>query len=912
MSADPLAGLRDLANSTRMSAKPKAQESDARSMYGLVRELLVDFPKRGNIRPELAQKLSPILRLFGGPTDSATKRVDALVNAAIDASPANDRNRWEVLLKTKKPMTDRLAALGMPKVDEFGSPFDYTHYRTAAVHEFANLIVMAGDLQQSGAGRTDITHPPGRGRASDVSTPTSRPHLSPREPFRSWRRTLGTAIPRPQVEAAVLEAVEAKRYPITLYGESGNGKTFLAYQVASELQAETGKSVAVIRVGANQPGRVSVYDVDLHRTLELLAIDPNALGLVSQEITIHNAVSRLDCPLAALILDDATPEMVWRLVPDSPAVPIIVTAREAVPDTYPVAVSAYEPDEALLRATNLLPEADATDLAALCSLLGRRPLVIDVALASILEGHATLDQLLASVQQSRVESIAASEILVGDADQQPLLAVYRDTLRCLDSDPIVMQVLDVFLWLTRGVVPRSHFNFYTTGTEPSPVEELQLAAAMTRLARLNLVTETAEALEMNALTRELLSVHCAGRVSIALSRFEATVLRSDAENLAQPGALIRGDFRLFVELMSEFLRQGEFAMAMLDDSLWVLYESGMPWRGGVSFGEGPIIYDERDPAPHEVTGSRYRCAGREWAAPSSDQEYLIHMLIRAYACILRDIYESQLSGGHGPRIGLTFNDDTERNYIHRCLEPTRVRGLTWWTVCGVRATTPPDSSDLAPCPACDVLATNEDHWRMVEADAEMYATIASYVSQPSTSLQLRLHAIRAESARRLGREAEARTISWSAIVVCVGDLRPDTETVAFFAKILDSACPDVMERLPDVVIEWIQLLVERDTTPGILLVSLIERLIWNGVDWAHAMGHLREFIAWSNASLFERARGQHLLAEVTLRLQGIEAAAPMFEAAIRSSALLPYDGLRLASVLEKHLTNYRDTYGAHG
>jgi hypothetical protein len=431
VSADPLAALRALADRTRPSEKPKAEEVEALDMYELLRELVVDFPKRGNIRREAAERLAPVLQLFGDPTDSATKRVDALIKAVIDATPRSERKRWRTLLRTNQPMTDRLADLGKPKKDQYGKPLDYRADQARTVHDFAMLIVTAVEERQLAASHADITHPPGGDGGTYGHIPSPRQHLSPRGPFRSWRRTLEIAVPRARIEAALLEAVEAKRYPITLYGESGNGKTFLAHQVASQLETQTGKSVAVIRVAANQPSRFSVYDIDLYRTLELLAMDANALGTVSREVTLQNALSSSDCPLAALVLDDATPEMLCRLVPDSPAVPIFVTAREAIPDTHPVGVPAYEPDEALLHATHLLPDADVTKLAALCSLLGRRPLVIDVAIATILESHATLDQLLASIQQGRVETIAASEILTGDSDRQPLLAVYQETLRCL-------------------------------------------------------------------------------------------------------------------------------------------------------------------------------------------------------------------------------------------------------------------------------------------------------------------------------------------------------------------------------------------------------------------------------------------------------------------------------------------------
>jgi hypothetical protein len=473
-----------------------------------------------------------------------------------------------------------------------------------------------------------------------------------------------------------------------------------------------------------------------------------------------------------------------------------------------------------------------------------------------------------------------------------------------------MRVLDAFVWLTGGVLPRWNLNCYITGTEPTPVEELQITAALERLDRFNIVTQTAEALEMNALTRELLSAHCGDRVGAALDHFEETVLRSDAENLSGAGALIRGEFRLSGEVLSELIGQGGCAMAALDDTHWFMSERNMPWRSDVSFGEGSILFELFDPGSSNIIGSRYRSGTGGWVSPSRHQANLEYVLIKACVGVARDVYARQLSGGDSS-LGLTLWDDTEHRYKHLCMEPILVRGLPAWSVCGLRVTAVPKGSDLAECPDCVELAINEEHWRKVDQDAQTYAAIVSYASLPARwALDLRLQAIRAESARRLGRDAEAQAISWSAIEACVGSpWPPTTVTIVFFNKMLASVCPSPDDVLPPRVIEWMRVRVERDVAEPFLLLPLINRLVQNGVDCAYAVGHVREVIARPDASPRDRVLGEQILAEATLKLKGIEAAAPLFEAAIRSAALLPNE--KLAAALEELLRVYRDAHRSH-
>ena len=139
---------------------------------------------------------------------------------------------------------------------------------------------------------------------------------------------------------------------------------------------------ALIRVAENQSNRDSVREMDLFRTLGLLGIDPSQMNWVAQIAELKHALSSPKCPLAILVLDDATPQSMEQYIPHSPTIPILVTTREAIPNVPAVFVPAYEPDEALRFASSTCPEAHQSQLQSVSRLLGRRPLAMDVALES--------------------------------------------------------------------------------------------------------------------------------------------------------------------------------------------------------------------------------------------------------------------------------------------------------------------------------------------------------------------------------------------------------------------------------------------------------------------------------------------------------------------------------------------------
>ena len=315
------------------------------------------------------------------------------------------------------------------------------------------------------------------------------------------------------------------------------------------------------------------------------------------------------------------------------------------------------------------------------------------------EGYLTLDELIACLVESSVETVSASETLVGDANRQPLSALYREIARRMTSDLTAMRVLDLCVWLTSGLMTIDQMNQYMTGhSEPASIEKFRITAAMTKLTRLALVVRRAQAVEMNELTREMLREYLGHRVSEALKRFKSTILDAPIDSLDDNSKLLVFEFNSAKEALATFIGRGDAGMVCLSEYMWLSYERDAPWREAASLGDGLTLLEVMP------KGVRLRQGETQWTYGSLAQTRLVYELIELSVRRAGYVYSEILDSLPKVPPGLMTKDPNNDPYRHLWLEPIdnhfHSDSTQAWALCGLREV-PSSDSELSLCPACE-------------------------------------------------------------------------------------------------------------------------------------------------------------------------------------------------------------------
>ena len=101
------------------------------AFFVALQELIVDFPQRHFLSPDVADVLRPLVERFGEPRENFNQRVESMLGAATAAATRGEKPGWEKLLLTKDSATARLGFTG------------YRSKKVTSIHLLAGLLVTA-------------------------------------------------------------------------------------------------------------------------------------------------------------------------------------------------------------------------------------------------------------------------------------------------------------------------------------------------------------------------------------------------------------------------------------------------------------------------------------------------------------------------------------------------------------------------------------------------------------------------------------------------------------------------------------------------------------------------------------------------------------------------------------------------
>lgn len=149
--------------------------------------------------------------------------------------------------------------------------------------------------------------------------------------------------------------------------------------------------------------------------------------------------------------DIETETALWQLVPQRPALPVIVTSRQPPSSaaTTSIHVREFTDGQALALVQQRLGRVGEDDAWALVRLLGARPLALDHALRFLIEcSDVRLSDLLQALAGSTVPTL--DSVTPPDESHRSLVTLYRAILAPLLEQEQVRLVLDTFLAITGG------------------------------------------------------------------------------------------------------------------------------------------------------------------------------------------------------------------------------------------------------------------------------------------------------------------------------------------------------------------------------------------------------------------------------------------------------------------------------
>lgn len=302
---------------------------------------------------------------------------------------------------------------------------------------------------------------------------------------------------RPDVLNRVRRRLEGPDRLCLLWGESGNGKTFLARQLIDTMSPAL--KVAHLR------GPYGADAEHLHRDIDKSLAQ---LG-VSAPPTKFAAESRLRRHLAEghfdlLVIDDADSQLVDMFV--DPAVPTLLTRTSVlreIPSKLRVRLSTWDENQSKRYLHVSRPELTPAQRASLATLLGGRALPLSLAVRALQSGHLSADELLHVVSVDVVKSIDFFNSVADSPKDYPVVALYDALLHNLASHPDSLRLLDCLIWLLPGGYEGSPValpDVFTNGA----LAGMRYRAALAQLISFGLIEGVHGAIQMNDLTRDIL------------------------------------------------------------------------------------------------------------------------------------------------------------------------------------------------------------------------------------------------------------------------------------------------------------------------------------------------------------------------------------------------------------------------
>ena len=254
-------------------------------------------------------------------------------------------------------------------------------------------------------------------------------------------------VPRPELEQQLECALTATSAGvITLWGESGNGKSHLARKVA---ERHWGADQVAFLQGPAQAN--SLFDIGLGDMLEAAGIDTASWNWAAK-VAAFKALINNGTRYSTVILDDIDEAAANLLLSGSTGLPIIVTTRERIAglDGIEILVGAFSEAEAVTAFGPVSEEVEPQDVVELCGLLGNRPVAVEIARGLLSRGFVSFRNMLQMCRNETSSMLNASYEFLPLRQRGPITRIYQELAGRLASDFIAEAAMLTLVWLTKS------------------------------------------------------------------------------------------------------------------------------------------------------------------------------------------------------------------------------------------------------------------------------------------------------------------------------------------------------------------------------------------------------------------------------------------------------------------------------
>lgn len=348
-----------------------------------------------------------------------------------------------------------------------------------------------------------------------TDAPTDIPPGQPDEASRPDGTTPRSVVVRHDYHKAFQMLVDANLHITGLWGAPGVGKTVLGQQIATALERG---AVATLRANDSRVLRDDVVAFLIAEGLRPAAwTDSFCRAEVQRLISGQPRVG-------VLLIDNVEDEeVIWQLVPPSPAIPVIITTRTKpaddrvksleVRDFTPTQARAFLTAGLAVRERDRDPGIVTHEIVTLADSLGNRPLALQHATTFLLEcPDIAIAELVDLLAESTAEGLG---VIAPPSDRATnLVRLYELILTRTLPDAAVSAVLDAFLGVTgrSGISYREALRFFMGTAYGGRLDRVRFSAGLRKLIALGLLGQTPHprtgmknpTLTMHQLTYEIL------------------------------------------------------------------------------------------------------------------------------------------------------------------------------------------------------------------------------------------------------------------------------------------------------------------------------------------------------------------------------------------------------------------------
>jgi hypothetical protein len=440
---------------------------------------------------------------------------------------------------------------------------------------------------------------------------------------------------------------------VSIHGEPGTGKSTLAEMAAHDLAS--GKPVVTLHVANQQILSSEIIDALILDGAQPEPDEALRLGQFKRQLAGQTA-------LGAVVIDDITEQtahLVTVLVPDSPAIPVLLTSRLKLQGASlqsrkvtDVELEEFTEDEAFSFLARELPDSSEQERLELIAVLGRRPLMLFHASRFLTNAPSVSPTELAHVLTDNIsENLGLIEPSL--AQTPKLVDLYRLMLDRVAADNAAREVLSAFMAATGSAALCSSpfLAFAMRAIVPGGSVNVRLAAGLRELQRWGLLRRS-DALKdglwsMHSLTWRILGELRGEAQRLASVRFlqaladnEAT--RRDVELLAPRESFARFMYKN-LRAATDLLPGWQWLFCM-DVSTWI------SCRESVADGETAGTYVRYEILPMGVRRLDYLTSESNWVTDEEAKD--LYSLASAYVLLVGVYDDDFMDDPDPPQYGL--------------------------------------------------------------------------------------------------------------------------------------------------------------------------------------------------------------------------------------------------------------------